>query len=430
MFYKKYSLGTLAWLPICAFQTAAFAQATDRIDVSLETRQKLQWLQNDQFSGANEQQYHQRWLGGVHWTLTPHQVVYAQVNVSSQAAQHGPHSPQEHNLADLQQGYWQVMDLIPGELRVGRQVWSIELQRQLGSREGTNVRRSFDGLFWTLSSDSLAKSRCSVESTSVYHGWHVQPKTGLFNDRAVGEQSVSVVTQTYHYDISQQLYWHYIRARDNRIQHDAQSTALRRAELRHVLTLGSRTEKSLPVWHHAEFATQRGDRAGERLESWWAYGRLTGSIANLRPFVGFSYASGDKDPDDTNDQRFAPLFAKSPFYTEAGVIATTNIRSLQLGLSWHPEDQPAFDLDVQHLKKIRTNDKLYSTSGADLANSLAGANEQGWAINLSAQWQMTTTSELELVFSKLWHHIDSMKDVERVNQSLTFAELIWHYRFF
>jgi len=428
--YQKCPLVILAWLQLLPFQSAAFAQATDSIHVSLETRQKLQWLQNDQFSGVDEQQYHQRWLGGVRWTLAPQHLVYAEVNFSSQAGQHGPHSPRDHNIADLQQGYWQVMNLVPGELRVGRQVWSIELQRQLGSREGTNVRRSFDGLFWTIPAASLAKSTWSVESTSVYHGWHVQAQTGLFNDKALGEQSVSVVTQTYQHDISQKFYWHYIRARDNRIQHDAQSTALRRAELRHVLTLGSRAETSLPVWHHAEVSMQRGDRTGNSLESWWAYGRLTGAIANIRPFVGFSYATGDKDPDDTNDQRFAPLFAKSPFYSEAGVIATTNIGSLQLGLSWHPYEQFALDLDVQHLNKLRTNDKLYSTSGADLAHSLAGAKEHAWATNLSVQWQITTTSELELVLSKLWHQIDRMKDVERVNQTLTFAELIWHYRFF
>lgn len=414
---------------ISLFQAAASAHESDsgNLKFSLLTRQKLQWLENDDFSGTDQQQYLQRWIGGIRWSLSDHIELHAEVNASTQIGQMGSYSPREHNVLDFQQAYWQIRDDGLGELRLGRQVWSIELQRQLGAREGTNVRRSFDGVRWELPSGSvIADPDVLVEATSLYHGWLVEPQLGMFNDKATGDLSVSVVAQRYRFYRHLVLYWHYIRARDTRDQNDGLSTD----ELRHVFTIGHRSDESLPLWHHFEIATQRGSHREDRIQSFWGYARLTANMFGVSPFIGFNFASGDRRPKDGVDQRFSPLYAKAPFYSEAGVIASTNVRSLQVGIAWNSDDHFSIDGDVQHLKKIQVNDLLYGPGGSSLQHSMSGVDELAWAANVRMQSQVTPVSTLELTLSKLWHQTVGNGVIKQEHQHLSFAEFIWHYRFF
>lgn len=310
----------------------------------------------------------------------------------------------ERNTADIHRLIFKTT-LANTSVSLGRHVWSVGNQRQLGNREGTNVRRRFDGVL-------LDQQLGSDTTLSFYHGYSVKSKAKALDDNRDPDLTASGVIFR-----QQQLLVHALNYRDKRDQNQDDIYAIE-TEYRHKL-------QAFDGFYQLIY--QFGDRGPQQISAWFSQLEWAYTVAQHRLSFTASYASGGSSQ-TTDSHEFQPLFAKAPYYSEAGVFATTNIQHIGLGWLYPVTENFSLGLDVKKLYRVRQDGAIYGRgqsmllpadpqSGKALANNYSFQSEYKFSPHIS----------LELVASFIDIQTGSNQSPALRNSS--FFETMLHYRF-
>lgn len=310
----------------------------------------------------------------------------------------------EHNTADIHQLIFKT-NIADTSISLGRHVWSVGNQRQLGKREGTNVRRRFDGVLLNQQLDSYT-------TVSFYHGYSVKSKAKALDDNRDPDLTASgIIFQ------KQQLLVHAINYRDSRSQNQDDIYAIE-TEYQHKL-------EAFEAFYQLIY--QFGDRGPQQLSAWFSQLEWAYTLAQHRLSFTASYASGG-DSQDADSHEFQPLFAKAPYYSEAGVFATTNIQHIGLGWLYPVTENLSLGLDAKKLYRVQQNGAIYGPGQslllpADQPSGKALANNY----NFKSEYKFSPHISLELVASFI--DIQTGSNQNPVLRNSSFFETMLHYRF-
>ena len=347
--------------------------------VSVVTRQKLQHTQHQLFSNLNESVWLQRWLFSYDFEVNRSNEFFVEAIVATDEGRSSGSDSIDENIGDIHQLWWRGQ-IANASVILGRQIWSFENQRQIGNREGTNVRRRFDGLR-VISNNG---------NTEFYAGFHVESKLAPLSDSANHQQFISGIRQKM--SVNEQDYWqfNFIRYRDERHSHQA---------LLYSLTIDY-FHYSPVIDFNIESILQWGEQHQQNVQAYWLYSRLAKSYGSFNVYTGLSYASGDPNPYDGKKQSFEPMFAKAPFYSEAGIFSTSNLKSLFFGSQVSPWTNTQVELEWHKIWQIHLLDSLYTT-GSQRLFPVDEKLHYSDIYTVRIQSQITQQINCELVFSFL-----------------------------
>jgi len=310
----------------------------------------------------------------------------------------------ERNTADIHQLIFKTA-VANTSVSLGRHVWSIGNQRQLGKREGTNVRRRFDGV--------LLDQQLSSDSTmSFYYGYSVKSKAKAMDDSRDPDLTASGIILR-----KQKLLVHAINYRDNRDQNQDDIYAIE--------TEYQQKMEAFEAFYQLIY--QFGDRGPQQVSAWFSQLEWAYTVAQHRLSFTASYASGGS-AQDADSHEFQPLFAKAPYYSEAGVFATTNIQHIGLGWLYPVTDKFSLGLDAKKLYKVKQDSAIYGP-GQSLLLSADQSSGKALANNYSftSEYRFSPHISLELVASFI--DIQNGSNQSPALRNSSFFETMLHYRF-
>lgn len=310
----------------------------------------------------------------------------------------------ERNTADIHQLIFKTA-VVNTSVSLGRHVWSIGNQRQLGKREGTNVRRRFDGV--------LLDQQLSSDSTmSFYHGYSVKSKAKALDDSRDPDLTASGIIFR-----KQKLLVHAINYRDNRDQNQDD-----------IYAIETEYQQKMDAFEgFYQLIYQFGDKGPQQLSAWFSQLEWAYTVAQHRLSFTTSYASGGSTQ-DADSHEFQPLFAKAPYYSEAGVFATTNIQHIGLGWLYQLTENFSLGLDAKKLYKAKQNGAIYGP-GQSLLLPAGQPSGKALANNYSfkSEYKFSPHISLELVASFI--DIQNGSNQSPALRNSSFFETMLHYSF-
>ena len=387
---------------IALLSTAGFS--SDLVAVELEGFIKHQDIYQQELTDADHHALLSRFLLRQNWQTSDNSSLLLEGISAYDSSYNNQIYSVERNTADIHQLIVKT-DFANISVSVGRHVWSIGNQRQLGKREGTNVRRRFDGVL-------LNRQLDSDSTVSFYHGYSVKSKAKALDDNRDADLTASgIIFQ------KKKLLVHAINYRDSRGQNQDDIYAVE-TEYQHKL-------EAFEVFYQLIY--QFGDHGPQQLSAWFSQLEWAYTVAQHRLSFTASYASGGGSK-ATDSHEFQPLFAKAPYYSEAGVFATTNIQHIGLGWLYPLTENFSMGLDAKKLYKAKQNGAIYGPgqslllpadrpSGKTLANNYSFKSEYKFSPHIS----------LELVASFI--DIQNGSNQSPALRNSSFFETMLHYRF-
>ncbi|MEO5716884.1 MAG: alginate export family protein [Luteolibacter sp.] len=323
--------------------------------------------------------------------------VFAQLGSHVAMGKQAPVSPTDVDEFDIQQAYvdfgWPLDPDSKLLLRTGRQEITFGSGRLVSVRDGANIRRSFDGARLTYTSGGLKVDAFAARTVDLENG-------GL-NDATNTDESLwglySVLPVAWlpdgHAD------FHYLGLD----RHDAvfeQGTAL---EKRH--SFGTRLWGNPGSWdYNYEAVIQCGTFGSADILAWTLATDTGYTFASLpwKPRIGLKadIASGDPDSNDGRLSTFNALFPKQPYFSEASLIAPSNIIDLHPTLEFQITDEISFTTDWDFFWKHRSDDAVYSPPGRPLVE--AGQSDShyvGSQANVGIEWQVNPCTSWAVYYS-------------------------------
>jgi hypothetical protein len=308
-------------------------------------------------------------------------------------------APTDIDRIDLQQGFVDISTTlgtgVRGTLRAGRQEISLGASRLVSTREGANVRRSFDGARGFVTGAGWRLDAFMVRP--------VQLEPGVFDDgsnRGIAfwglyGSGLDFVGQLGRVDL------YYLGYQANEASF-AQGTG---RELRH--TVGARLfgERSGFDWD-VEAAYQFGRFGNLNIRAWTVASDSGFTFADMpwRPRIGLkaNIASGDGNPADRRLGTFNALFPKFPYFTEANVVVPANIMDLQPSVTLAPTSNfdVAFGWNV--IWKHRVSDAFYTPPLNAVPGTAGGGRFLGYQTSVGVTWQITPQLTLSGGYVRFW----------------------------
>lgn len=220
---------------------------------------------------------------------------------------------------ELQQAYFAYSHPLGSgiaQLRIGRQPLVFGSTRFFSARDGTNIRRAFDGarVTWNAGSSEI----------SAFAAQPVRNKPDIFNDdREPGEWVWGLYAQRIPQPVVKELDLYYAGlSRDHSAF--AQGTE---DETRH--SLGVRARHRIGSWEQSfEGVYQFGSFGRGDISAFFVAAEVgyTFEAIPLRPklLMRGGVISGDTDPSDADLQTFNPLFPNTSFFTKAALFGPAN----------------------------------------------------------------------------------------------------------
>ena len=263
-------------------------------------------------------------------------------------------------------------------LRVGRQEMLFGKQRLISPANWANTRpRVFDGVRGTWSSGLLALDAFWTHRVEIkkYRFNQHDPDTDFFGLYLTAGLPAPGTTLD--------LYWLGLKRKSIQL-------AGTRAEERRY-TMGVRLNGRIPLGsldYDLETAYQTGRHGSRDIAAWMVasqFGNQFRGALAARVYLGFDYASGDRNRDDNEINTFDPLFRTNhAFLGQVDAIGRLNIIDLSQGASFRTGPKLGFKLETHFFWRASRQDALYSAGGAPLRDPQLS----------SARW---TGSEVDLV---------------------------------
>lgn len=204
--------------------------------------------------------------------------------------------------------------------RVGRQEMSLGSTRWVGTRDGTNVRQSFDLARVTLTLDR-------VLAVETFLGSVPELRRGAFDDAPDGRNGFwgTYATVAILPDKLLSADGFYLGRR----RRNARYGRVSGSETRHTLGLRLFGETAFGLEYIAHALGQVGAIGEANVRAWGLamglWQRLPGPLAPVRFGVRGDALSGDRRPDDGTVTTFHPLFPNQTFFSALPAIYPTNL---------------------------------------------------------------------------------------------------------
>lgn len=311
-----------------------------------EIRERYEYFHNSQWGRGpqdNDGYVLQRYMIQADAHLGDSFRLFAQFKSGLEDGRHGGERPTDRDDFDLNQAFFDLRmpfaDRDALTMRVGRQELAYGSSRLISTREGPNVRLSFDGVKTILEFDAWRVDAFAVKPTRT--------KPGVFDNDPDPKQNVWGLYATTPVEWlpggNTDLYYLGLEREAARFD---QGTA---HELRH--SIGTRIWGRKSGWdYNFELVYQLGTFGSGEIHAWTAASE-TGFMfehAPLKPRLALraDVTSGDHDPKHPNLQTFNPLFPRGAYFGEPALIGPANhidvhpsldlalSRGLTLNLNW------------------------------------------------------------------------------------------------
>jgi hypothetical protein len=246
------------------------------------------------------------------------------------------------------------------KLRAGRQDFAFDLQRFVSSRDGPNVRQSFDALWadWERADWRLIG----------FASQPVQYRDGRpFDDDATGRARFDMLRLERHVLGTNELsayVAHYERE-------SARFGDAAGHERRRVADVRFAGVAQAADWD-AELMWQGGSVGGKAIRA-WAVGSRLGWTAALpgRPRAGLQLdaASGDRRAGDGREETFNPLFPNGYYFNLAGTTGYANVAQVKPSLTLHPGEGTSVLLAEGLLWRATAADAVYTQPNVAVAGT-------------------------------------------------------------
>lgn len=279
-------------------------------------------------------------------------------------------------------------------LRGGRQLLSYGSERLISLRYGPNVLRSFDA--------GVASLQAGLWRTDAFYARPVRNLVASFNDRSDRNRSVWSLYANRKLDqigSASGLDLYYIGYHTD----DAEFNQGTGEELRH--TLGSRFFGKTQGWDwnfEAMFQFGRIDNGDIRA---WSIASDTGytfTDMTFSPRVGLraNIISGDRNPNDPDQQTFNPLFPKGKYFGEIGLVGPSNLINLHPNFTLSLNDQWTLSGGAVLYWRESMGDGIYDTGG-NIVRSAGGSRARyiGTQADLVLGWEPARWLSAELAYS-------------------------------
>ena len=295
----------------------------------------------------------------------------------------GP-GPVDEDQLDLHQAFGDVqLDISragPLTIRAGRQEIDYESARLITTREGANVRLSFDAV--------RLMQRVGRWQVDAFASAPVETDPGVFDDGRVPGQLLwggyafgPITTDALALD----AFYFGFKRRDAAFDQGSAH------ESRH--SIGVRASgKPASFDYNVELVYQLGSFGAGAINAWMVAsdtGYAFHSVA-LQPRFGIQVnaTSGDRDPSDPDLQTFNPLFPDASYFSDARLIGPLNHVDVHPAVTLHPIDQLSVMLHYDAFWRESLADGVYRTSGVLITTGQASrARHVGSELALRVQWQ-------------------------------------------
>jgi hypothetical protein len=308
--------------------------------------------------------------------------------------------PTQADPTDVLQAYAETnFDAHGGQLllRAGRQELKLGSSRLVSSREGPNVRRSFDGLRVSWSSGS----RRRIDAFFVRP---VSPESGRFDDGSSSAQQFWGLYATFGLPHESPLAADvYYLGLD---REGAVFSAGRATERRH--TIGARLFGELaPLDLNLEGAWQWGSFGDLDIRAWTLSADVGYTMSTWpgSPRFGIKadIISGDRHTADRTLGTFNPLFPRLAYFSEANVATPANLVDVQPSIAFALPRHVTATLSWNALWKFARQDAFYAPPLAPVRGTAAtGSNYIGRQISMLAEWEASE----HLSFSATYVYFD------------------------
>ncbi|MCM0000122.1 MAG: alginate export family protein [Erythrobacter sp.] len=263
-------------------------------------------------------------------------------------------SPVERNVLDLQEAF---VELGPETafVRIGRQEIRLGSQRLVAVRDGTTVRRTWDGVRGHAMLGKVTLDAFALRLVAV------RPE-GVFNDGRNENRDLAGVQASFPAPLGAlEAYW-LLTIHDER-----RTIAGTGDERRHSLGLRAHGEAQGWFWDW-EAAYQTGRFAGGDIAA-WTLATKTGYRWEGRKWqpelmLSANIASGDGDPGDGTLRTFNALYPNASYFSENAVLGPANFFNLHPYLKLRPRENLTVGLDLNLFWRLERADGVYNPQGA------------------------------------------------------------------
>lgn len=325
------------------------------ITLSGELRERITWQSAVAFDSEDE-------TAGLFWTqrialaldaeLAP--VLRARAALVSALIEGGDEtSPAERNPLDVQEAF---VEIGPRDafVRLGRQELGLGAQRLIAVRDGTTVRRTWDGVrgqakIGAAQLDAFALRLVAVETE------------GAFNDARNPGRDLAGVQASLPLRLGRlDAYW--LRS----TVADRDTIEGRADERRH--SFGLRAHGSEGGWFWDWEAVYQTGRFGSGTIAAWTLATNTGhrwDALGWKPEVMLSanIASGDSEPGDGRLGTFSALYPNASYFSENAALGPANFFNIHPYLRLRPRPDLSASLDLNLFWRLERADGVYSPQG-------------------------------------------------------------------
>lgn len=342
----------------------------------------------------------------------------------SEGRAEGP-SPVDENKLDLQNAFadfsFELNNSAELTIRAGRQEIEFGSGRLVDVREGTNVRRTFDGFRGLLNLVDWELTAVAVRPR--------RDREGVFDDKTNHDESMWGI-----YAVGKPSFlpagnvdFYYLDFRDD-IGSFVQGVD---KETRH--TVGIRLWGAAKDWDWNWEAVYQFGSFGDSKISAWTLASDTGftfSDVPMQPRLGLraNIASGDKDPTDSTLQTFNPLFPRGNYFSQAAVLGPRNFFNINPHLQLQITDKLSLNTDINFYWRLEKNDGVYSPSG-QIIRVPGDSDARYVATGLSIEMAWAATTHLD--FTAIYTHLEPGPFIRQTgqNKAVDFIELTARVRF-
>lgn len=406
-------------------QIALTDNATLSFDGSL--RERYEWSDQRDLAahgGGRDSTFMQRFLLGSKLDYGHYLSTYVQLGSSIATPRDQGRKPTDDDHAYVGQGYIDLKlptDAGLGTLRVGRQEIPLGSLHLMGTRDGANVRRSFDAV---RASWATPKNR-----VDAFIGHPVNIKKGSFDDDTDNSQKIwGLYATTPVAPLASSIDLYTFGFENNDSTYTQGSGSERR------YTVGSRIFGGASGfdWDN-EAAYQFGEfspnGASRTIRAWSAsaHAGYTASTWMWRPRFGgkMGIASGDKNPRDGELNTFNAMYPKLPYLTENGLVAPANLIDIHPSVTLTPTDTLSVDLSWDAMWRQQKQDGFYLGPMKPVKNSTQGSRFIGNQYQIATQW--TPEKWLQFKFAYAYfdvsHSLEKHADLKDMNFIMTSATL-------
>ncbi len=289
----------------------------------------------------------------------------------------GEGSPVERNLLDLQEA-WLRFGTDELSFKLGRQELRLGSQRLVGWRDGTNVRRTWDGARGSLRTDGW------TVDTFVLRLVDVDPN-GAFNDSSDNDRMLAGAYATGAVGwTGLDVYYLYSRADDRTT---IEGTA---NQDRHSVGARSFGDFDRLFWNW-EAVYQFGRHGRDDIRAWTVAtntGLKFDAAWSPELMLSANVASGDSEPGDGKLETFDALYPRGNYFSELALLGPANFVNLNPDLTVRPTDDLAVSFDVNWYWRLETSDGVYGPPGNILRGP--GSSDERFvntALSLAIEWQ-------------------------------------------